>query len=68
MKDLLVKAAETIQRLGTAAQDCNSCARLPLCNAYKDGDCFKNCDYKWIYSDKVEQIKTVGDNNSDWYE
>jgi hypothetical protein len=70
MKDLLVKAAETIQRLGTAAQDCKSCARLPLCNAYKDGNTFKGCDYKWIYSDKIENIQTFGgnSNSSDWYE
>ena len=46
MKEILRKAAETIYRLGTAAQDCKSCARLPLCNAYKDGDGFRNCDYK----------------------
>ena len=29
--DILIKAAETIDRLGKAAQDCKSCARLPEC-------------------------------------
>lgn len=51
--DVLIKAAETIQRLGSAAQDCKSCARLPECNAYKDGDSFENCEYKWVYADEV---------------
>lgn len=50
---LLEKAAETIQRLGAAAQDCKSCANLTLCNAYKDGDRFKNCEYKWIHTDDI---------------
>ena len=54
--DVLIKAAETIQRLGSAAQDCKSCARLPECNAYKDGDSFENCDYKWTYADEVRRI------------
>ena len=53
-KDILIKAAETIQRLGAAAQDCKSCERLSMCNAYKDGDIFHECDYKWIYADKVK--------------
>ena len=53
--DILRIAAETIQRLGSAAQDCKSCARLPECNAYKDGDSFENCDYKWIHADEVRQ-------------
>ena len=53
--DILRIAAETIQRLGAAAQDCKSCARLPECNAYKDGDSFENCDYKWIHADEVRQ-------------
>lgn len=52
--DILRIAAETIQRLGAAAQDCKSCANLPLCNAYKDGDSFENCEYKWVYADEVE--------------
>lgn len=56
MKEILKKAAETIQRLGAAAQDCKSCARLPLCNAYKDGDSFVNCDYKWIHEDEVRRL------------
>lgn len=56
MKEILRKAAETIRRLGTAAQDCKSCARLPLCNAYKDGDSFGNCDYKWIHADEVRRL------------
>ena len=53
--DILRIAAETIQRLGSAAQDCKSCARLPECNAYKDGDSFENCEYKWVYADEVER-------------
>lgn len=57
MKSLLKQAAETIQRLGSAAQDCTSCARLPLCNAYKDGDNFKGCDYRWRGADEVEQYE-----------
>ena len=52
--DILTIAAETIQRLGSAAQDCKSCARLPECNAYKDGDGFKNCNYKWVHADEVK--------------
>lgn len=56
MKELLIKAAETIQRLGAAAQDCKSCARLPLCNAYQDGDSFGNCEYRWIYADAAEGL------------
>ena len=55
MKSLLKQAAETIQRLGTQTQDCTSCARLPLCNAYKDGDSFKGCDYRWRGADEVER-------------
>ena len=51
--DVLIKAAETIQRLGSAAQDCKSCARLPLCNAYQTENRFENCDYKWIYAEEV---------------
>ena len=54
--DILRIAAETIQRLGSAAQDCKSCARLPECNAYKDGDSFENCDYKWTYAEAVRRI------------
>ena len=53
--DILRIAAETIQRLGSAAQDCKSCARLPECNAYKDGNSFENCDYKWVYAEEVER-------------
>ena len=56
MKEILRKAAETIQRLGTSAQDCKSCARQPLCNAYKDGDGFVGCDYKWIHTDEVRRL------------
>jgi hypothetical protein len=51
--DVLIKAAETIQRLGSAAQDCKSCARLTLCNAYQTENRFENCDYKWIYAEEV---------------
>lgn len=54
--DILKRAAETIDRLGKAAQDCKSCANLPLCNAYKDGDSFENCDYKWTYAEAVRRI------------
>ena len=52
--DVLIKAAETIQRLGSAAQDCKSCARLTLCNAYQTENRFENCEYKWVYADEVE--------------
>lgn len=51
--DVLQKAAETIQRLGSAAQDCKSCARLPECNAYQTENRFENCEYKWVYADEV---------------
>lgn len=53
--DVLIKAAETIQRLGSAAQDCKSCARLTLCNAYQTENRFENCDYKWIYAEEVKE-------------
>ena len=56
MKEILEKAAETIDRLGRDAQDCTSCARLPLCNVYQDGDSFENCDYKWIHADEIRRI------------
>lgn len=49
--EIIRKAVETIQRLGSSAQDCKSCARLTLCNAYQDGDSFQGCDYKWIHAD-----------------
>ena len=52
--DVLIKAAETIQRLGSAAQDCTSCERLTLCNAYHTENSFENCEYKWVYHDDVE--------------
>ena len=52
--DILRIAAETIQRLGSAAQDCKSCARLTLCNAYQTENRFENCEYKWVYADEVE--------------
>lgn len=51
--DILRAAAETIQRLGSAAQDCKSCARLTLCNAYQTENRFENCEYKWVYADEV---------------
>ena len=51
--DMLKKAAETIQRLGSAAQDCKSCARLTLCNAYQTENRFENCEYKWVYADEI---------------
>lgn len=56
--DILRIAAETIQRLGAAAQDCKSCARLPECNAFRNGNSFENCDYKWIHADEVRQYDT----------
>lgn len=56
MKELLIKAAEAIRRLGASAQDCKSCARLPLCNAYKDENNFANCDYKWIHEEEVRRL------------
>ena len=58
MKIILQRAAETIYRLGRAAQDCKSCARLPLCNAYRneEGEPLKSCDYKWQYADIAEKI------------
>lgn len=52
--DILKRAAETIDRLGKAAQDCKSCARLPECNAYQAENRFENCEYKWVYADEVE--------------
>ena len=54
--DILKRAAETIDRLGKAAQDCKSCARLPECNAYKDGDSFENCDYQWTQAEAVRRL------------
>lgn len=55
MKEILEKAAETIDRLGRDAQDCKSCSRLPTCNAYQAENRFDNCDYKWIHADEVRQ-------------
>lgn len=54
--DILKRAAETIDRLGKAAQDCRSCVRLPECNAYKDGDSFENCDYQWTQAEAVRRL------------
>ena len=54
--DILKRAAETIDRLGKAAQDCKSCARLPECNANKDGDSFENCDYQWTQAEAVRRL------------
>lgn len=58
---ILVKAAETIDRLGKITQDCKSCARLPVCNAYQSDDDdnveLKNCDYKWSQAEAVRRIK-----------
>lgn len=53
---MLVKAAETIDRLGKAAQDCRSCARLPECNAYESENRFENCDYQWTQAEAVRRI------------
>lgn len=54
--DILRIAAETIQRLGAAAQDCKSCAKLPICNAYKVENRFENCDYQWTQAEAVRRI------------
>lgn len=54
--DILRIAAETIQRLGSAAQDCKSCARLPECNAYQAENRFENCDYQWTQAEAVRRI------------
>ena len=59
MKDLLKQAADTIQRLGAAAQDCKSCARLPECNAYQAEGRFENCDYKWVHEDEAADVQPV---------
>ena len=59
---ILEKAAETIQRLGSAAQDCKSCARLPMCNAYRTENSFENCDYKWQYADEVKETDDAETN------
>ena len=54
--DILIKAAETIDRLGKAAQDCKSCSRLPTCNAYQGGCEFTGCDYQWTQAEVVRRI------------
>lgn len=54
--DMLVKAAEVIDRLGKAAQDCRSCARLPECNAYQAENRFENCDYQWTQAEAVRRL------------
>ena len=69
--EIIRKAAETIQRLGSSAQDCKSCARLTLCNAYQDGDSFHGCDYKWIHADDAyglpfNQWISVDDKLPEW--
>lgn len=56
LKRLLKQSAETIERLETSTQDCKTCARLTLCNAYKDGDDFANCCYKWSGADEAEKL------------
>ncbi len=70
--DILEKAADTIQRLGSDAQDCKSCANLTMCNAYKDGDSLLSCNYKWIHAAETDKLRTIilekSDNHSDWYE
>lgn len=70
--EILEKAAETVQRLGSDAQDCKSCANITMCNAYKDGESFAGCNYKWIHAAEVEKIQTVSSGSSgttsDWYE
>lgn len=54
--DILKSAAETIDRLGKAAQDCKSCARLPECNAYESENRFENCDYQWTQAETVRRL------------
>ena len=49
-EELLKKATETINRLGTAAQDCKTCAKLTLCNAYSADGQMHDCQYEWVYS------------------
>ena len=66
MKDLLKQAADTIQRLGAAAQDCKSCARLPECNAYQAEGRFENCDYKWVHEDEVADVQPVKRGKWTW--
>lgn len=56
IQELLKRAVETVERLGTAAQDCKTCARLPLCNAYKDGDSYQGCSYQWAHTEEVEKM------------
>ncbi|MGN0616489.1 hypothetical protein [Ruminococcus flavefaciens] len=55
LTEIIRSAAETVKRLGTSAQDCKSCARLPLCNAYSEGSGFRNCDYKWCHDDEAKE-------------
>ena len=69
--EIIRKAVETIQRLGSSAQDCKSCARLTLCNAYQDGNSFQGCDYKWIHADDAyglpfNQWISVDDKLPEW--
>jgi hypothetical protein len=47
--DILREAAETIQRLGSAAQDCKSCTHNDTCTRAED------CEYRWQYADEVPQ-------------
>ena len=63
-EELLKKAAETINRLGAAAQDCKSCERLSQCNAYKDGDIFHNGDEGYS-EDEIKEIMAFVDEIAD---
>ena len=53
---IIAAAVETINRLGAAAQDCRTCAKLPMCNAYQDGEELHGCEYKWIHADAAEEL------------
>ena len=55
--ELLKKAAETINRLGAATQDCKTCAKLTLCNAYSTDGQMHDCQYEWIYAKEATNEK-----------
>ncbi len=55
MDDILKEAAETIRRLGTAAEDCISCAHS------SEGGCStEGCHYRWKYADRTEKTAEHG--------
>ena len=57
-KELLRTAAETINRLGSAAQDCKTCAKLTLCNAYCTDGQMHDCQYEWIHAKEAQDEKS----------